>query len=214
MQPPRLAAIARGKLSNRPCFKFRRVRTNPMALRPFSFSRRNVPARRVCLPAHVGRSMPVSSALRQREVLPSRENSDIDPSLSVLLRIPNRQKLGRLANALTAADLRVHPVSKAALVSRSGALRAVKEIHYERFPAIHLIPGVQLFFPSVAAVPPRVGKQVFESPRGIARVTRINAVAKIFIKYLPGLQRPRLFEALGVAMGVSDYLFDVFRDCF
>ena len=147
-------------------------------------------------------------------MLPSRENFDKDQSLSVSLRIPNRQSLGRLANALTAADLRVHPVSKAALVLRSGALRAVKEIHYEGFPAIHLIPGVQLFFLSVAAVPPRVGKQVFESPRGIARVTRINAVAKIFIKYLLGLQRLLLFKALGVAMGVSDYLFDVFRDCF
>jgi hypothetical protein len=33
-----------------------------------------------------------------------------DPPLPVLLRIPNRQSIGRLANALTAADLRVHPV--------------------------------------------------------------------------------------------------------
>jgi hypothetical protein len=77
-----------------------------------------------------------------------------------------------------------------------------------------LITGLQLFFLSVAAVPPRVGKQVFESPRGIARVTNFPAVAKIFIKYLPGLRRLLLFEALEVAMAVSDYLFNVFRDCF
>ena len=77
-----------------------------------------------------------------------------------------------------------------------------------------MITGLQLFFPSVAAVPPRVGKQVFESPRGIARVTSFVAVAKIFIKYLLGLRRARVFEALEVAMGVSDYLFNVFRDCF
>jgi hypothetical protein len=96
-------------------------------------------------------------------------------------------RLGRLANALTAADMRVHPVSKAALVSRSWALRAVQEIHDEGFPAIHLITALQLFFLSVAAVPPRVGKQVFESKRGIARVTSFMAAAKIFIKYLPGL---------------------------
>jgi hypothetical protein len=77
-----------------------------------------------------------------------------------------------------------------------------------------LITGLQLFFLSVAAVPPRVGKQVFESPRGIPRVTSFTAVAKIFIKNLRGLRRLLLFEALEVAMGVSDYLFDVFRDCF
>jgi hypothetical protein len=143
-----------------------------------------------------------------------KRNSDIDPLLSASLRIPNRQSPGKLANALTAADLRVHPVSKAALVSRSWALRAVKEIHYEGFPAIHLIPGVRLFFLTVAAVPPTAGKQVFESPRGIARVTRILAVAKKFINYLRGLRRLLLFKALAVTMGVSDYLFDVFRDCF
>jgi hypothetical protein len=141
-------------------------------------------------------------------------NFDKDPSSSVLLRIPNRQSLGRLANALTAADMRVHPVSKAALVCRSGALRAVQEIHYEGFPAIHLITALQLFFPSVAAVPPRVGKQVFESPQGIPRVTSFMAVAKIFIKCLLGLGSLLLFEALAVAMGLSDYLFDVFCDCF
>jgi hypothetical protein len=77
-----------------------------------------------------------------------------------------------------------------------------------------LITALQLFFLSVAAVPPRVGKQVFESPRGIPRVTSLITAAKIFIKYLLGLGRPPLFEALGVAMGVSDYLFDVFYDCF
>jgi hypothetical protein len=77
-----------------------------------------------------------------------------------------------------------------------------------------LITALQLFFPSVAAVPPRVRKQVFESPRGIPRVTRITTAAKMFIKFLPARARPLLFEALGVAMGVSDYLFDVFYDCF
>jgi hypothetical protein len=77
-----------------------------------------------------------------------------------------------------------------------------------------LITALQLFLLSVAAVPPRVGKQVFESPRGIPGVTSFTAVAKIFIKYLPGLGRLWLFEALAAAMGVSDYLFDVFCDCF
>jgi hypothetical protein len=77
-----------------------------------------------------------------------------------------------------------------------------------------LITALQLFFLSVAAVPPRVGKQVFESPRGIPGVTRFTTVAKIFIKCLPARGRPLLFEALEVAMGVSDYLFDVFYDCF
>jgi hypothetical protein len=115
---------------------------------------------------------------------------------------------------VTAADLRIHPVSKAALVCRSGALRAVQEIHYARFPAIHLIAAWRPFVLTAAAVPPRIGKQVFESPRRIPRVTRFAAVAKIFINYLLGLRRPLLFEALVVAMGVSDYLFDVFRDCF
>jgi predicted small integral membrane protein len=77
-----------------------------------------------------------------------------------------------------------------------------------------LITALQLFFLSVAAVPPRVGKQVFETKRGIARVTSLMAAAKIFIKCLPGLGGLLVFEALAVAMGVSDYLFDVFCDCF
>src|SRR5437667_2073723 len=45
MQPPRLAAIAHGKLSNRQYFKFRRVQTKHHSHQAIPFSRRNVPAR-------------------------------------------------------------------------------------------------------------------------------------------------------------------------
>jgi hypothetical protein len=47
--------------------------------------------------------------------------------------------LESVANAHTAADLRVRPVSKTALVSKSWAPRAIQEIHDARFLAIRLI---------------------------------------------------------------------------
>jgi len=52
------------------------------------------------------------------------------------LRSDNR--LESVANVHTAADLHVHPVSQTALVIRSWAPRAIKEIHDARFQAISL----------------------------------------------------------------------------
>src|SRR3954453_22158449 len=125
MQPPRLTAIARGKLSNRSCFKFRRVQTKHHSHEAIPFSRRNVPALGFAfLLMSVDRCPSLRHEACARHHLRVR-SFDKDLSLSVSLRIPNRQSLGRLANALTAADMRVHPVSKAALVSRSWALRAI-----------------------------------------------------------------------------------------
>jgi len=48
-------------------------------------------------------------------------------------------RLESVANAHTAADLRVHPVSKTALVSKSWAPRALQEIHDAGFLAMRLI---------------------------------------------------------------------------
>jgi hypothetical protein len=57
------------------------------------------------------------------------------------------------ANAHTAADLHVRPVSKTALVSRSWALRTIKEIHDGAYLAIGLITAVADSSVSVAARP-------------------------------------------------------------
>jgi hypothetical protein len=50
-------------------------------------------------------------------------------------------RLESVANAHTAADLRVRPVSKTALVSKSWTPRALQEIHDARFLAMRLIGG-------------------------------------------------------------------------
>jgi len=78
--------------------------------------------------------------------------------------------LESVANAHTAADLHVRPVSKTALVSRSWAPRTIKEIHDGAYLAIGLVTALADSSATVAALPRCVGKQVFESPRGIARV--------------------------------------------
>jgi hypothetical protein len=61
--------------------------------------------------------------------------------------------LESVANAHTAADLHVRPVSKTALVSRSWAPRTIKEIHDGAYLAIALITVLADSFVSVAALP-------------------------------------------------------------
>jgi hypothetical protein len=96
------------------------------------------------------------------------------------LRSDNR--LESVANVHTAADLHVHPVSQTALVIRSWAPRAIKEIHDARFQAISLRRALSESSQVLQTCRGLVRKQVFESARGIACVTNIAALAKNFHK--------------------------------
>jgi hypothetical protein len=55
----------------------------------------------------------------------------------------------------------------------------------------------------------------FLNHREESLVSQISSQSqKIFIKYLCLHTREPLFQALGVTMAISNYLDDVFRDCF
>jgi hypothetical protein len=69
--------------------------------------------------------------------------------------------LESVANAHTAADLHVRPVSKTALVSRSWAPRAIQQKHDARFLAIRLVAGALRLFATVALLRRLVRKASF-----------------------------------------------------
>jgi hypothetical protein len=112
-QPPRPAAIARGKLSSRLCpsSNLPARSDRPSALLPGGFCADlscSRPARRECL---------------------TERNFDTEPQYPYCYGSRPNNRLESTANAHTAADLHVRPVSKTALVSRSWTLRAVKNLH-------------------------------------------------------------------------------------
>jgi hypothetical protein len=90
--------------------------------------------------------------------------------------------LESVANAHTAADLHVRPVSKTALVSRSWAPRAIQEIHDAQFPAIHLMSACGESCLRLHRCGSASQHQVFESEQRFARVTNLIALAKNFHK--------------------------------
>jgi hypothetical protein len=91
-------------------------------------------------------------------------------------------RLEIVAYAHTAADLHVRPVSKTALVSRSWTLRAFLEIHDAKFLAMLRYNAASESTSTPVGGDCPIGKQVFESPRGILDVTILIAVAKNFHK--------------------------------
>jgi hypothetical protein len=90
--------------------------------------------------------------LRAGETLMSRPERNFDTKSHYPYCYGSRpnNRLESIANAHTAADLHVRPVSKTALVSRSWALRAVKQIHDGLFLAIYLIGSRSRVFATVA----------------------------------------------------------------
>src|SRR5438477_6700709 len=97
MQPPRLAAIAHGKLSNRQYFKFRRVQTKHHSHQAIPFSRRNVPARWVrphascrSIDAYFSGSKPTRGTAFTREILTkihrTRITTDSKPTIAWKVR--------------------------------------------------------------------------------------------------------------------------------
>jgi hypothetical protein len=90
--------------------------------------------------------------------------------------------LESVANAHTAADLHVRPVSKTALVSRSWAPRAIQEIHDAQFPAIHLMKARSESWLLLGRCGSESQHQVFESEQRFVRVTNLIALAKNFHK--------------------------------
>ena len=129
MQPPPLTAIAHGKLSSPVYFKFSRVAEqkivqplaasfNPSVLtRPLSAS----PSRSPDVCAYL------SCSTRTRHE-PRLRNFDTELPSSYCYEFRSDNRLESVANAHTAADLHVRPVSKTALVSRSWAPRTKLEI--------------------------------------------------------------------------------------
>lgn len=114
MQPPHLTVIAHGKLSSRVCFKFSRQRPN---IKIVQSQRRLVwPTR---LPVQVLRfrcycrvAWCVSLLFEANETrMPRLRNFDTEPHSSYRYEAEPDNRLESVANAHTAADLHVRPVS-------------------------------------------------------------------------------------------------------
>jgi hypothetical protein len=86
--------------------------------------------------------------------------------------------LESLANAHTAADLHVRPVSKTALVSRSWAPRAIKKYTMGDFPQLALMNAASDSSSLWHRCNCSFGKQQFETPRRILCVIILIAVEK------------------------------------
>src|SRR5580704_11479345 len=119
MQPPHPAAIARSKLSSHVCFKFSRPRPNrnrsavtPPHPHPSVFTR---PLASPSLRCSDGRCGSLLFEARKTRT-PRLRNFDTEPYSSYCYEVELDNRLESVANAHTAADLRVRPVSKTALV--------------------------------------------------------------------------------------------------
>ena len=119
--------IAHGKLSFPAILKFDRRR-----LKLNSFSRYAPPLRPHILthsrawPSALSGGWYVSLLFETNETrAPRLRNFDTDPPSSYCYEFQSDNRLESVANAHTAADLHVRPVSKTALVSRSWAPRAI-----------------------------------------------------------------------------------------
>jgi hypothetical protein len=86
--------------------------------------------------------------------------------------------LESVANAHTAADLHVRPVSKTALVSRSWAPRAIKKYTMRDFGQLAFMNAASDSSPLWHGCNCSFGKQQVETPRRILRVTILIATEK------------------------------------
>ena len=113
MLPPPLAAIAHGKLSSRVYSKFSSVGTN-------SFSRYAVARLRLTRPLSSTPPLLPSAVFllfdANEALLPCLRNLDTKLRRPYCYRFRSDNRLESVANAHTAADLHVRPVSKTALV--------------------------------------------------------------------------------------------------
>jgi len=111
MQPPPLTAIAHGEVSLYVCFKFNRPRLkfNYPAATPLRLARFN-PSTCFASCAAVG-SFRISHARSQRDANARLRNFDTKPPSSYCYEFRTDNRLESVANAHTAADLHVRPVS-------------------------------------------------------------------------------------------------------
>ena len=127
MQPPHPAMIAHSKLSYHVCFKFSRSRSNiknrSVASPPRRLARSyNTPTN---MPTYASPSRDCCLAVRisliqsERGTMPHLRNFDTKPPPSYCYELRCDNRLESVANAHTAADLHVRPVSQTALVSRA-----------------------------------------------------------------------------------------------
>jgi hypothetical protein len=138
MQPPRLTVIAHGKLSSYVVTIQLASGPRPPPCRTVQ-PRSTLPSRSGCFP-NSGRCLMPSLPLAKHECLAFRNSTQLH-RCPYCYRLPSDNRLESVANAHTAADLHVRPVSKTALVSRSWALRATQQKHDARFLAIRLVTG-------------------------------------------------------------------------
>ena len=142
MQPPPLAVIAHGKLSFQMYFKFSR-----RSLISNLFSRYATPAARPFQPAHLLRFLLHSPGgwcvfllFEANETrMPRLRNFDTEPHSPYCYEGYSDNRLESVANAHTAADLHVRPVSKTALVQEPWAPRTLLDVHHALFPATEMI---------------------------------------------------------------------------
>jgi hypothetical protein len=83
--------------------------------------------------------VPISLVQTGRDAKARLRNFDTTPPFSYCYEFRSDNRLESVANAHTAADLHVRPVSKTALVSRSWAPRAKLKLHDAWRLAMHLI---------------------------------------------------------------------------
>jgi hypothetical protein len=113
MQPPPPTAIRRGKLSFHVCFKFSRPRPNRKIVQPLR--RAPQPVRSNLLTCFAfgacGWLVRVSLVWNERDSKARLRNFDTEPHSPYCYEVEPDNRLESVANAHTAADLHVRPVS-------------------------------------------------------------------------------------------------------
>jgi hypothetical protein len=113
MQPPPLAVIGHGKLSFHAFFKFSRLRPNVKIVQPLRRAPQPVRSNpSTCFAfGACGWLVRISLVRSERDTNAPLRDFDTEPQSSYCYEVQSDNRLESIANAHTAADLRVRPVS-------------------------------------------------------------------------------------------------------